>query len=107
MLEGWESPDVTVYLAAILGLLVVWQYYQMQIMAGRILAIDIFDRSGRRPYLCGLCRIAWLLLLTSPGGEETVFTAYREVSTAGALYWSIGRTVWCLVGSERCVGTPP
>jgi len=51
MLEGWESPDVTVYLAAILGLLVVWQYYQMQIMAGRILAIDIFDRSGIRMYI--------------------------------------------------------
>lgn len=51
MLEGWESSDLTVYLAAILGLLVVWQYYQMQIMAGRILAIDIFDRSGIRMYV--------------------------------------------------------
>lgn len=50
MLEGWESPNVTVYLMAILGLIVVWQYYQMQIMAGRILAIDIFDRSGIRMY---------------------------------------------------------
>ena len=37
MLEGWQFPDVTVYLVGILGLLVVWQYYQMQIMAGRIL----------------------------------------------------------------------
>jgi hypothetical protein len=36
---------------AILGLLVVWQYYQMQIMAGRILAVDIFDRSGIRMYV--------------------------------------------------------
>jgi hypothetical protein len=51
MLEGWESPDVTVYLMAILGLLAVWQYYQMQIMAGRILAVDIFDRSGIRMYV--------------------------------------------------------
>jgi xanthosine utilization system XapX-like protein len=51
MLEGWESPDVTVYLVAILGLLVVWQYYQMQIMAGRILAVDIFDRSSIRMYV--------------------------------------------------------
>ncbi|BFU90022.1 MAG: hypothetical protein NTAFB01_12090 [Nitrospira sp.] len=56
---------MTVYLAAILGLLVVWQYYQMQIMAGRILAIDIFDRSGIRMYIyvtpgddqiCEVCR---------------------------------------------------
>jgi hypothetical protein len=51
MLEGWEFPDVTVYLVAILGLLVMWQYYQMQIMAGRILAVDIFDRSGIRMYV--------------------------------------------------------
>jgi len=51
MLDGWESPDVTVYLVAILGLLVMWQYYQMQIMAGRILAVDIFDRSGIRMYV--------------------------------------------------------
>jgi hypothetical protein len=51
MLEGWEFPDLTVYLVAILGLLVMWQYYQMQIMAGRILAVDIFDRSGIRMYV--------------------------------------------------------
>lgn len=51
MLEGWESPDVTGYLVAILGLLALWQYYQMQIMAGRILAIDIFDRSGIRMHI--------------------------------------------------------
>ena len=51
MLEGWNFPDVTIYLVAILGLLVLWQYYQMQIMAGRILAVDIFDRSGIRMYL--------------------------------------------------------
>ncbi len=51
MLEGWQSPDVTVYFMAILGLIVVWQYYQMQIMSGRILAIDIFDRSGIRMYI--------------------------------------------------------
>lgn len=51
MLEGWESPDVTVYRVVILGLLVVWQYYQTQIMAGRILAVDIFDRSGTRMYV--------------------------------------------------------
>lgn len=51
MLDGWQFSDVTIYLVGILGLLVVWQYYQMQIMAGRILAVDIFDRSGIRMYL--------------------------------------------------------
>jgi hypothetical protein len=51
MLDGIEFSDVTPYLVAVLGLLVVWQYYQMQIMAGRILAVDIFDRSGIRMYI--------------------------------------------------------
>lgn len=51
MLAQFEFPDVTMYLIAILGLLVLWQYYQMQIMAGRILAVDIFDRSGIRMYI--------------------------------------------------------
>jgi len=46
-----EFSDVTPYLVAVLGLLVLWQYYQMQIMAGRILAVDIFDRSGTRMYI--------------------------------------------------------
>jgi hypothetical protein len=51
MLDAIDFPDITLYLIAILGLLVVWQYYQMQIMAGRILAVDIFDRSGIRMYI--------------------------------------------------------
>ncbi len=51
MMGQIEFPDVTLYLIAILGLLVLWQYYQMQIMAGRILAVDIFDRSGIRMYI--------------------------------------------------------
>ncbi|MGQ0665707.1 MAG: hypothetical protein ACT4O4_01620 [Nitrospiraceae bacterium] len=51
MLAGLEFSDITLYLVAVLGLLVLWQYYQMQIMAGRILAIDIFDRSGIRMYI--------------------------------------------------------
>lgn len=50
MLDGIEIPDMTLYLVAVLALLVIWQYYQMQIMAGRILAVDIFDRSGIRMY---------------------------------------------------------
>jgi hypothetical protein len=51
MFGGVEFSDITLYLVAILGLLVIWQYYQMQIMAGRILAVDIFDRSGIRMYI--------------------------------------------------------
>lgn len=51
MLGEFQFQDITMYLVAILGLLVLWQYYQMQIMAGRILAVDIFDRSGIRMYV--------------------------------------------------------
>lgn len=60
-------PDFLPYLLAIFGLLVLWQYYQIQTMKGRILAIDIFDRSGTRMYLyavaddaqaCEVCRSA-------------------------------------------------
>lgn len=51
MFGEFQFPDITMYLVAILVLLVLWQYYQMQIMAGRILAVDIFDRSGTRMYI--------------------------------------------------------
>lgn len=67
MTEWIDFPDITLYLIAILALLVMWQYYQMQIMAGRILAVDIFDRSGIRMYvyatpdddhICDVCSAA-------------------------------------------------
>ena len=51
MLNEFQSPDLLWALIAILVLLVIWQYYKMQIMAGRILAVDIFDRSGIRMYV--------------------------------------------------------
>ena len=50
MLNGFEAPDVTASLIAILVLLIIWHYYKMQVMAGRVLAVDIFDRSGIRMY---------------------------------------------------------
>jgi hypothetical protein len=65
--SSFVLPDLLPYLLAILGLLVLWQYYQIQTMKGRILAIDIFDRSGIRMYLyavaddreaCEVCRSA-------------------------------------------------
>jgi hypothetical protein len=51
MFGEWQFTEVTPYLVAVLSLLVIWQYYQMQIMAGRIMAVDIFDRSGIRMYI--------------------------------------------------------
>ncbi len=54
------TTDLSMYLIAILVLLLIWQYYKMQVMAGRILAVDIFDRSGVRMYL-----------YTTPNDEHT------------------------------------
>jgi len=60
-------PDVLPYLVAILCLLIVWQYHQMQVMAGRIQAVDFWDRMGVRMYFhinpddpntCAVCREA-------------------------------------------------
>jgi hypothetical protein len=44
-------PDVLPYLFGVLALLMIWQYHQIQVMKGRILAIDVFDRTGIRFYL--------------------------------------------------------
>jgi hypothetical protein len=51
MVNLFNTPDLSMYLITILVLLLIWQYYKMQVMAGRILAVDIFDRSGVRMYL--------------------------------------------------------
>ncbi len=53
------------YLCGILGLLLLWQYHQKQVLAGRIQAIDIFDRSGIRMYVFAtpddglICNACW------------------------------------------------
>lgn len=66
-LTSIELPDILPYLLGIFGLLVLWQYYQIQVMKGYILALDIFERSGIRMYLyvvaddpqtCEVCRSA-------------------------------------------------
>lgn len=51
LLDELIIPDFTPYLLAILGLLVVWQFYRLQIMAGRIQAVDFWDRSGIRMFI--------------------------------------------------------
>ena len=43
--------DLLPYICAILLLLLVWQYHQIQVLSGRIQAVDLFDRSGIRMYL--------------------------------------------------------
>ncbi|MEY4527741.1 MAG: hypothetical protein RL768_1460 [Nitrospirota bacterium] len=83
MLDGIEIPDMTLYLVAVLALLVIWQYYQMQIMAGRILAVDIFDRSGIRMYffvtpdddhVCEVCSVATGRVFSSSQVAKQSFT---------------------------------
>jgi len=44
-------PDITVYLLGVLGLLIVWQYYHIQMLSGRIYAVDFWDISGIRMLL--------------------------------------------------------
>jgi hypothetical protein len=83
MFDGIEIPDMTLYLVAVLALLVIWQYYQMQIMAGRILAVDIFDRSGIRMYffvtadddhVCEVCSAATGRVFSSSQVAKQSFT---------------------------------
>ncbi len=63
-----EISDIFPYLCGLLGLLLLWQYHEKQVLAGRIQAIDIFDRSGMRMYICA-----------TPDDEETC-EACREVN---------------------------
>jgi len=49
--EGFFSTEVTVYVLAIAALLALWLFHQSQVRAGRIQAIDLFDRSLVRMYV--------------------------------------------------------
>ena len=58
-------PDIVPYLLASLGLLFLWQLHSLQVRAGRIKAVDIWNRSGIRLFLhvtpedshaCAACR---------------------------------------------------
>jgi hypothetical protein len=51
MFTEFAAPSLLQATIGVLVLLVMWQYYKMQIMAGRVLAIDIFDRSTTRMYV--------------------------------------------------------
>ena len=65
MLNELAGPDLLQSIIGILVLLVIWQYYKLQVVAGRVLAVDIFDRSSTRMYVyaitkgaCQNCRAA-------------------------------------------------
>ena len=51
--DGFLMSNVTIYLMAVLGLLGLWLFHYMQVRAGRILEVDLFDRSyGADAHLC-------------------------------------------------------
>lgn len=65
MMGGLVISEVAVYLVAVLGLLIVWQYHQIQVLSGRIYAVDFWDVSGIRmlihlaivdSHTCSSCR---------------------------------------------------
>jgi hypothetical protein len=58
MLDELAAPDFLHSLIAILVLLVVWQYYKLQVISGRVLAVDIFDRSATRMYVYAVAKSA-------------------------------------------------
>jgi hypothetical protein len=81
-------PDILPYLLAIFGLLVLWQYYQLRVMKGRILAVDIFDRSGIRMYLyavadnlhaCEVCRAAHGTVFPPSEVMKRQFSPIKEI----------------------------
>lgn len=49
--DGYVSLEVTMYVLAIAALLGLWLFHQAQVRAGRILAVDLFDRSLVRMYV--------------------------------------------------------
>ena len=60
-------PEYAMYLLGVLGLLVLWQYYRIQVLNGRIYAVDFWDVSGIRMLMhvttkdgrtCEVCREA-------------------------------------------------
>ncbi|MGE5710837.1 MAG: tetratricopeptide repeat protein [Nitrospira sp.] len=53
--EGFLTSDAIIYLTAILALLGLWLFHQMQVRSGRIQAVDVFDRSVVRMYIYVTC----------------------------------------------------
>ncbi len=82
-----EFGAVVPYLLAILGLLLLWQLYQMQIAAGRVKAVNFWNRTGIRMFIhvtpdddqaCPACREAYgLVLMTSVAGTKKTYSPLR------------------------------
>jgi hypothetical protein len=67
IVQGITIPDVVPYFLAILALLLLWELHAIQVRAGRIQAVDFWNRSGIRMFIhvtpsggdaCPACRAA-------------------------------------------------
>lgn len=67
MLNDLAAPDLLHAMVAILVLLVLWQYYKLQVLSGRVLAVDIFDRSTTRMYVYAVAKGACQQCATAHG----------------------------------------
>jgi hypothetical protein len=83
-------PNFIPYFLAILGLLLIWQLHILQVQAGRIQAIDIWDRSGIRMFIhatpldnmaCPACREAHGLVFLPSLVAHRKFTAMPNSCT--------------------------
>ena len=81
------SPEFTIYGLAILGLLGLWLFHQMQVRSGRIQAIDLFDRTVVRFYVyvipddsavCDVCAQAQGRVFSSSVVGEMGFSPLEE-----------------------------
>ena len=77
----------TIYLAAVLGLLGLWLFHQIQVRAGRIQAVDLFDRSLVRMYvymvpddspICEVCARAHGHMFLSSWAHRKGFSPLEE-----------------------------
>jgi hypothetical protein len=90
MMLNLHVPDFIPYALAILGLLLLWKLHTLQVQAGRIQAIDIWDRSGIRMFIhatpdddmaCPACREAHGLVFLPSLVAHKKFTAMTSPCT--------------------------
>ncbi|MDE3117574.1 MAG: hypothetical protein KGO52_12930 [Nitrospirota bacterium] len=84
-------PDIVPYLFAVLTLLLLWEFHEIQVNAGRILAMDIWDRSGIRLFIhitpcdsqtCPAClETSGLAMLPIIAASKKEFTSPRNRCT--------------------------
>ncbi|TAJ08542.1 MAG: hypothetical protein EPO61_10665 [Nitrospirae bacterium] len=84
-------PDIVPYLFAVLTLLLLWEFHEIQVNAGRILAVDLWDRSGIRLFIhitpcdgrtCPACLATYgLAFLPITAARKKEFTSPRDRCT--------------------------